>query len=157
MAKSRSLGWSNFLRRAVTLAAIVFTTRASADEVLQTTGFNNCNQTSLIVVHRANIRYNNSNKIITFDVAGTSTKVQNVTAVLEVTAYGQSIYSDSFNPCDDETFVNKLCPGWFIHLLPTRNSSVLHLLSAALTNSRINSTNWSLLGDRYPANSGRIC
>ncbi|KAK4230531.1 putative flavin carrier protein precursor [Podospora fimiseda] len=79
-------------------------------DILQTVGFNNCNGTAAVSVQRANIKYNNQNKTVSFDVAGTSTQIQNVTAILNVTAYGQNIYSNSFDPCDGATFVEQLCP-----------------------------------------------
>lgn len=80
-------------------------------DVLETVGFSSCNTNASVSVQRANIRYNNDNKTVTFDVAGTSNRVQNVTAVLNVTAYGQDIYSNTFDPCDKNTFVQQLCPG----------------------------------------------
>ncbi|EDN07108.1 conserved hypothetical protein [Histoplasma mississippiense (nom. inval.)] len=40
---------------------------------------------------------------------GSSSKIQNVTAVLLVEAYGQKI-TQSFNPCDEATKVDQLCP-----------------------------------------------
>ncbi|KAF3762384.1 putative Flc2 FAD transporter, partial [Cryphonectria parasitica EP155] len=47
---------------------------------------------------------------VTFDLSGTSTVEQNVTAQLNVTAYGYSVYSSSFNPCEATTYVEQLCP-----------------------------------------------
>lgn len=79
-------------------------------DILQTSAFSSCNTNSSVSVQRVNISYNNDNKTVTFDVAGTSSKVQNVTAVLNVTAYGQQIYSNSFDPCAAGTFVEQLCP-----------------------------------------------
>lgn len=57
-----------------------------------------------------NIQYNRATQKVTFDVAGTSTKVQNVTASLTVLAYGQQVYQKDFNPCDSSTPVQQLCP-----------------------------------------------
>jgi len=56
------------------------------------------------------IKYNADKKLVTFDVAGTSSKSQNVTAALHVTAYGTEVYSKTFNPCEAATFVAQLCP-----------------------------------------------
>lgn len=81
-----------------------------ADSILETSGFRNCKSDAAIKVTKVDIQYNNDNKSITFDLAGTSTKQQKVEAFLEVTTYGNSIYSNSFNPCDDATFVKRLCP-----------------------------------------------
>jgi hypothetical protein len=85
--------------------------RALAANILETVSFSSCNTNATVSVQRADIRYNNDNKTVSFDVAGTSTAVQNVTAVLNVTAYGMDIYSNTFDPCDSATFVQQLCPG----------------------------------------------
>ncbi|KAJ2905343.1 putative transient receptor potential ion channel protein [Zalerion maritima] len=108
MAGTRSSN-RGILKR-VALAAAALSTGVLAEDVLQTTGFSNCDSTAPIKVQKVNISYNNSNKTVTFDIAGTSTAVQNVTAILDVTAYGQQIYSNTFDPCDDATFVDQLCP-----------------------------------------------
>ncbi|KAL2141030.1 hypothetical protein VTI28DRAFT_2920 [Corynascus sepedonium] len=79
-------------------------------DVLETVGFSSCNTNASVSVQRVDIKYNNDNKTVSFDVAGSSNKVQNVTAVLNVTAYGQDIYSNSFDPCEKSTFVQQLCP-----------------------------------------------
>ncbi|KAL2166201.1 hypothetical protein VTG60DRAFT_3139 [Thermothelomyces hinnuleus] len=82
----------------------------SAADVLETVGFSSCNSNASVSVERVDIKYNNDNKTVSFDVAGTSNKEQKVTAVLKVTAYGQDIYSRSFDPCEKSTFVEQLCP-----------------------------------------------
>jgi hypothetical protein len=86
-------------------------------DVLETTGFSSCNTNASVSVQKVDIKYNNDNKTVTFNVAGSSNKVQNVTAILNVTAYGQNIYSNSFDPCAQGTFVQQLCPG--MALLPS--------------------------------------
>ncbi|KAM0322892.1 hypothetical protein ACHAQA_009234 [Verticillium albo-atrum] len=97
-------------RRLLVLAATLISS-AAADEILSTVGFTTCGPSnSEIKVNKADITYNNGDKTVVFDVSGTSTKVQNVTAELKVTAYGNEIYSNSFNPCDSGTFVEQLCP-----------------------------------------------
>ncbi|ROT36920.1 TRP-domain-containing protein [Sodiomyces alkalinus F11] len=80
------------------------------DNILSTIGFTNCGPNEAIQVQRVDIAYNHGNKTITFDVEGTSTKVQNVTAELRVTAYGNEIYANTFDPCHRSTFVSQLCP-----------------------------------------------
>ncbi|KAG9257975.1 uncharacterized protein F5Z01DRAFT_312220 [Emericellopsis atlantica] len=97
------------LWKAVT-ATSLFATGVLGDNILSTSGFTNCVSNSSIEVDRVNIRYNNGNKTVIFDVAGNNPKEQNVSAALEVKAYGQTIYEKSFNPCDKDTFVQKLCP-----------------------------------------------
>ncbi|KAL2271177.1 hypothetical protein VTJ83DRAFT_548 [Remersonia thermophila] len=91
--------------------AVILAGQALAVDILETVGFSSCTSgNASVTVQRVDIRYNNDNKTVTFDVAGTSNKIQNVTAVLNVTAYGQDIYSRSFDPCDPSTFVKQLCP-----------------------------------------------
>jgi hypothetical protein len=82
-----------------------------ADQILKTNGFSSCLTGASITVQKSDIQYNNDKKQVTFDVAGTSTKSINVTASLEVTAYGTQVYQKSFNPCDSSTYVQQLCPG----------------------------------------------
>jgi hypothetical protein len=81
-----------------------------ATDVLETSGFSSCGSDSDFQVQKMNITYDKTTQLVTFDVAGTSTKVQNVTASLVVTAYGQKVYSNSFDPCDASTKVEQLCP-----------------------------------------------
>ena len=92
------------------LAGLVGT---NANQVLSTSGFTLCEADSTITVQNVNVSYDNTAKTVTFDVAGTSSKVMNVTAQLDVTAYGKSVYSNSFNPCAADTKVDQLCPGMF--------------------------------------------
>ena len=82
-----------------------------ATDILQTSGFSECLPNSDINVERVDIQYNRQDKTITFDVAGGSFKEQNVTASLVVTAYGNEVYKREFDPCDDGTRVDQLCPG----------------------------------------------
>ncbi|KAK4158459.1 putative flavin carrier protein 3 [Chaetomidium leptoderma] len=103
----RGLGGS-LLRAA--LAGVLLAGGVLGVDVLETIGFSSCNTNASVSVQKVDIKYNNDDKTVTFDVAGTSNKIQNVTAVLNVTAYGQNIYSNSFNPCDQGTFVQQLCP-----------------------------------------------
>ncbi|TVY82675.1 Flavin carrier protein [Lachnellula suecica] len=84
--------------------------RVLADQILKTSGFSTCLSDSNITVQNVDIEYNADLKQVTFDVAGTSATSMNVTAQLNVTAYGTSVYQNSFNPCEASTFIEKLCP-----------------------------------------------
>jgi hypothetical protein len=84
--------------------------RALAAQILKTSGFSTCLAGADITVQNVDIQYDNDNKTVTFNVAGTSTTSINVTAQLNVTAYGTQVYQNSFNPCDASTFVSQLCP-----------------------------------------------
>ncbi|KAL8419749.1 hypothetical protein RB594_002787 [Gaeumannomyces avenae] len=105
----RSLGPASRLV-AVALAAMAMVRGAAGADILQTIGFSNCGTDANIQVQKVDIQYNNENKTVSFDVAGSSSRIQNVTAILNVTAYGQQVYSNTFNPCARGTFVSQLCP-----------------------------------------------
>lgn len=66
-----------------------------------------------IAVTALDVQYDRTTQQITFNVAGTSSKVENVTAALFVTAYGKQVYQKTFNPCDEGSKVDQLCPGKF--------------------------------------------
>lgn len=79
--------------------------------ILKTAGFTNCEESPSIVVNVANVEYNADAETITYEVSGTSTEEQKVMASLNVTAYGILVYSKNFDPCDNGTYVDSLCPG----------------------------------------------
>jgi len=106
--KSR-LSASRWLAGFTVLGALAST--VSANDVLKTTGFTSCMDNSQISATALNIQYDRTTQQLTFDVAGTSAKQQNVTASLYVTAYGKQVYQRDFNPCDVSTKVDQLCPG----------------------------------------------
>lgn len=83
-------------------------------DILKTNGFTNCNDgNSTIEVRNVDIQFDKSTNEVTFDVAGSSAKEQEVTAELIVTAYGIQVYSQSFDPCAEDTKVDQLCPGTY--------------------------------------------
>jgi hypothetical protein len=85
--------------------------RVLAGDVLSNDGFSSCSGNADIKVQRLDIKYDKTSRQLLFDVAGTSNKRQQVTAVLTVTAYGQEVYKKEFDPCDSTTKVDQLCPG----------------------------------------------
>lgn len=84
---------------------------ALATDTLSTSGFNLCMTDSAIKVQNLDVTYTRSTNEVVFDVAGTNSKKQNVTATLTVTAYGNELYSKTFDPCGTEIHVDRLCPG----------------------------------------------
>lgn len=101
-------------RSTIWRAAVAVTALAQgvlATDVLQTSGFTNCETDTSIVVNKVDIAYDKTQSVVTFDVSGTSNIEQKVMATLNVTAYGYSVYSNTFNPCDNSTYVEQLCPG----------------------------------------------
>lgn len=94
------------------LATASLLSPALGADILKTDGFTNCNNgNSSIEVQNVDISFDKASKEITFDVAGTSAQEQEVTAELVVTAYGVEVFSQSFDPCADDTKVDQLCPG----------------------------------------------
>ncbi|KAI4223246.1 MAG: hypothetical protein L6R36_005565 [Xanthoria steineri] len=84
--------------------------RVLGADVLKTSGFTSCLDDSAISVTNLQVEYDRAKGTVTFDVAGTSAKIQNVTASLTVSAYGNNVYTKDFNPCDEATKVAQLCP-----------------------------------------------
>ena len=97
------------------LASSILITPVVGGNILKTNGFTNCNNgSSSIQVKNVDISFDKSTKEVTFDVSGTSSKEQEVTAELIVTAYGVEVYSQSFDPCAENTKVDQLCPGMYL-------------------------------------------
>ena len=82
-----------------------------AGDVLKTDGYSSCQDDADIVVDKLDLEFDRATKKITFDVAGTSSKSQKVMAVLVVNAYGKEVYKNEFNPCEEPTKMDQLCPG----------------------------------------------
>ena len=84
---------------------------ALAGDVLKTDGYSICQADSDITVKKLDIEFDRSTKKIKFDVAGSSQKRQKVMATLVVSAYGKEVYRNEFNPCDEASKMDQLCPG----------------------------------------------
>ena len=93
------------------LALSALPARVLGGDVISTDGYTTCSNDPTITVTAMNIQYDRTTKEVTFDVAGSSSESQNVTAKIVVTAYGQQVYENSFNPCESKTYVAQLCPG----------------------------------------------
>ena len=94
------------------LASAALVPQVLGGNILHTSGFTNCGSSNATVkVNNVDISFDKSNKQITFDVSGSSTQEQKVTAELIVTAYGINVYSNTFDPCAEDTKVDQLCPG----------------------------------------------
>ncbi|KAJ5653576.1 hypothetical protein N7490_000579 [Penicillium lividum] len=81
-----------------------------ATDTLSTKGFDLCLTDSSIDITDLDITYTRSTRELVFELAGTSSEEQTITAELTVTAYGTQIYSESFKPCGDKVHVASLCP-----------------------------------------------
>ncbi|KAK1148300.1 hypothetical protein N8T08_010109 [Aspergillus melleus] len=81
-----------------------------AADTLSTDGVSTCLTGADIEVQKMHITYTKSTKQVVFDVSGTNAKEQNVTASLEVYAYGNEVYTKEFDPCGSDNHVAELCP-----------------------------------------------
>ena len=83
-----------------------------ANDVLITSSFTSCQNgtDAQITAKDLNIQFDRQAGQFFFDVTGSSSKAQNVTASLSVSAYGNQIYSTDFDPCDASTKIDQLCP-----------------------------------------------
>ncbi|KAK8206181.1 DUF907 domain protein [Phyllosticta capitalensis] len=97
--------WSSLFLLGAALPAAVL-----AGDTISTNGFSTCMNNASIQVTKMDVTYNRKTNKVDFNVAGESTEQQNVTASIEVSAYGRVVYSKSFDPCDSDNYVEKLCP-----------------------------------------------
>lgn len=85
-----------------------------AADILKNDGFTQCaNGTGTIKVNNVDISFDRDTNKVDFDFSGSSTVEQEVSAELIVTAYGIEAFRQSFDPCDEDTKVDELCPGKF--------------------------------------------
>lgn len=81
-----------------------------AESILKTNGFSDCGGDGSIKVNKVDISFDKGSNKIDFDLQGDSEKEQEVTATLVVEAYGIQVFQQEFDPCDDSTKVEQLCP-----------------------------------------------
>ena len=93
------------------LASLTLLGTSLAADIISTDGFSNCGGDSSIQVQNVDISFDRSSNKIKFNVAGMSSKSQEVTASLIVQAYGIQVYNQTFDPCASGTKVDQLCPG----------------------------------------------
>lgn len=101
---------SNWSAWKVAMTAATFVTGVLGDSILKTSGVSDCGSEPGITIQKLDIQYDNDKQLVTFDVSGTSDQERNVSAILEVNAYGRKVYENSINPCSDDTPIPQLCP-----------------------------------------------
>ncbi|RGP59245.1 hypothetical protein FLONG3_11240 [Fusarium longipes] len=101
---------SNWSAWKVAMTAATLVTGVLSDSILRTSGVSDCGSEAGIGIEKLDISYDNDKQIVTFDVSGTSDKERNVSAILEVNAYGRKVYENSINPCSEDTLIPQLCP-----------------------------------------------
>ncbi|KAH0002804.1 DUF907 domain-containing protein, partial [Aureobasidium melanogenum] len=84
--------------------------RVLGGDILSTQGFTLCSTNPTIKVEALDVQFDRTTNLVVFNVAGSSSQSQNVTAKIVVTAYGREVYQKPFNPCDAGTYVEQLCP-----------------------------------------------
>ncbi|QIW99624.1 hypothetical protein AMS68_005142 [Peltaster fructicola] len=83
-------------------------TVARAGDVLTSNGYQVCQDGGDFEIQKLDASFDRSTRVLNFNLSGTSSKMQKVTAILTIQAYGQQIYQTQFNPCD--TSIMGLCP-----------------------------------------------
>jgi hypothetical protein len=81
---------------------------AFATNVIESNSLNSCKSGSNFTATLFNVAYTPNNNSIAININGVSSIQGNVTAQLEVTAYGFSIVNDTLNPC--EMNLSGFCP-----------------------------------------------
>ncbi|KAK7207330.1 hypothetical protein BZA70DRAFT_10070 [Myxozyma melibiosi] len=96
------------LSAATALAALSST--ALAANTIGTDSFYTCNDgnNATISVSTFSVSYSKTTQNVTFDLAGSSTEAQNVSATIYISAYGIDVFSYSFDFCDEG--IEELCP-----------------------------------------------
>ncbi|KAH0142677.1 DUF907 domain-containing protein, partial [Aureobasidium melanogenum] len=84
--------------------------RVLGGDILSTQGFTLCSTNPTIKVDALDVQFDRTTNLVVFNVAGSSSQSQNVTAKIVITAYGREVYQKPFNPCDAGTYVEQLCP-----------------------------------------------
>lgn len=103
---SSGFSWSLPLVLLSTLPA-----RVLGGDVLSISGYSLCSDNPSISVQALDISFDRKTNLVVFNVAGTSSEEQNITANVAISAYGRLIYSKSLEPCGAENHIPQLCPG----------------------------------------------
>lgn len=93
------------------LALSTLPVRVLCGDVLSTDGFTLCYDDPTIQITAMSVTFDRTTSLVTYNIQGSSSQAQNVTAKVTVTAYGSDLYSKEFNPCDSGNYVEALCPG----------------------------------------------
>ncbi|KAF1356436.1 hypothetical protein BDV97DRAFT_287282 [Delphinella strobiligena] len=92
------------------LALSTLPVRVLCGDVLSTDGFTLCYDDPTIQITAMSVTFDRTTSLVTYNIQGSSSQAQNVTAKVTVTAYGSDLYSKEFNPCDSGNYVEALCP-----------------------------------------------
>jgi hypothetical protein len=81
------------------LAALSLSSLAFAEDVIESNSLNSCQSGSNFTATLFNVAYTPKNNSVTVNINGVSSITGNVTAQLEVIAYGFTILNDTIDPC----------------------------------------------------------
>jgi len=84
------------------LAALSLSSLAFAEDVIESNSLNSCKSGSNFTATLFNVAYTPKNNSITVNINGVSSITGNVTAQLEVIAYGFTILNDTIDPCAED-------------------------------------------------------
>lgn len=87
---------------------LIFTQQASAIRLIESKSLNPCQDNSNFTATLFNVVFTPDNKTLTFDVVGVSSIEGNVTAELQVIAYGFTALTQTLDPCTMD--LGGLCP-----------------------------------------------
>lgn len=83
------------------VAALSLSSLAFAEDIIESNSLNSCQSGSNFTATLFNVAYTPKNNSITVNINGVSSITGNVTAQLEVIAYGFTILNDTIDPCAD--------------------------------------------------------
>ncbi|KAF1813480.1 TRP-domain-containing protein [Eremomyces bilateralis CBS 781.70] len=101
--------FSNVIPSSLLLLLPALIPSTSADRLLQSTALSACMKNPKFSASRFNVLFTPDDAIVHFNVTGNSLISGNVTAALDVFAYGYKAVSTDLNPCDSEDLAG-LCP-----------------------------------------------
>src|SRR5271163_4138417 len=90
------------------LSLVSFTPFASAIRLIESKSLNPCQDNSNFTASLFNVVFTPANRSLAFDVVGVSSIQGNVTALLQVIAYGFTALNQTLDPCTDG--LGGLCP-----------------------------------------------
>ncbi|OJK00050.1 hypothetical protein ASPACDRAFT_52538 [Aspergillus aculeatus ATCC 16872] len=95
----------------ITLTTLgLWASQTLAADTLSTNGLSTCLTDSAIEVNNLDVTYTKSTNELVYNIGGTNAKEQNVTGSITIYAYGNQLYSKTFDPCGTEYYTAALCP-----------------------------------------------
>ena len=90
------------------LSTLAFTTCSSATRIVESKSLNSCQDGSNFTATLFNVAFTPDNNTLALDLIGVSSITGNITALLQVIAYGFNVVNDTIDPCTEN--LPGLCP-----------------------------------------------